>query len=202
MIDISLPIRPGAVVYPGDPPLAMGPIATIGSDGYRLTQLGWTTHFLTHFDPPAHFLANGATIDEIPLARFHCPAVVVPVEGPSIEPEHVPEDVAGKAVLFRTTNSARLDATEFLEDHVYVSGAAAQALADRRANLVGIDYLDVDRFGDEDFPAHRILLANDVLILEGLDLRAVEPGEGTLIAFPLRIAAGDGSPTRAVFIPR
>jgi arylformamidase len=127
--------------------------------------------------------------------------VVVRVEGPSIEPEHVPEDVAGKAVLFRTENSGRLDAAEFLTDHVYVSGDAAQVLVDRRANIVGIDYLDVDRFGDEDFPAHRILLSNDVLILEGLNLGAVEPGAGTLVAFPLRIAGGDGSPTRAVFVP-
>jgi arylformamidase len=37
-----------------------------------------------------------------------------------------------------------------------------------------------------------------VVILEGLDLSAVAPGGYELICLPLKIAAGDGAPCRAL----
>lgn len=67
-------------------------------------------------------------------------------------------------------------------------------------NLVGIDYLSIDRYGDEDYPAHRALLEANVLILEGADLADVAPGPYTLVALPLKIAGADGSPVRAILL--
>ena len=64
--------------------------------------------------------------------------------------------------------------------------------------MVGLDYLSVDRFGDDAYPAHRALLGGGVLILEGIDLSGVEEGAYMLYALPLKIEAGDGSPVRAV----
>jgi arylformamidase len=64
--------------------------------------------------------------------------------------------------------------------------------------LVGIDYLSVDTFERQDFPVHRTLLSAGVVILEGLDLRAVPPGDYELIALPLLLQDGDGAPARVV----
>ena len=58
------------------------------------------------------------------------------------------------AVLFKTRNSQAFDSAVFKEDYVYVSATAAAAAVERRVNLVGIDYLSVDRHGDETYPAH------------------------------------------------
>ena len=80
--------------------------------------------------------------------------------------------------------------------------AAAAAAVERGVNLVGIDYLSVDRYGDGTYPAHRTLLRSGVLILEGIDLAHVAPGRYVLFALPLKIAAGDGSPVRAVLLPQ
>ena len=51
-----------------------------------------------------------------------------------------------------------------------------------------------------DYPVHRILLGAGVLIVEGLELSHVSPGEYQLVCLPLRIAGGDGAPARAVLI--
>jgi arylformamidase len=205
LIDISRPIASGGLVYPGDPPLEVERLCTAGKDApCTITSLGgWTTHFLTHVDAPLHFVAGGATLDDTPLERFAGEALVVEVEGDAVLPEHLPqgEDLWGVAVLFKTRNSRIDDWTVFREDHVYVSAAAAARAVERRVNLVGIDYLSVDRHGDEAYPAHHTLLGNGVLILEGIDLAGVAPGRYTLVALPLRIAGADGSPVRAALIP-
>ena len=203
IIDISRTISSDALVYPGDDPLHMQRVCEIGDDcAFNLTRLGWSTHFLTHVDVPLHFFQDGAALNNIPLQRFVSNALVVEVEGDVILPEHVPSEteVNGHSILFKTRNSATYDPLHYNENHVYVSGAAAQTLVERRANLVGIDYLSIDRFGDESYPAHTILLGHEVLILEGMDLKDVEPGYYQLIALPLKIADGDGSPVRAVLL--
>lgn len=204
LLDISRIIDREALVYPGDPPLRMGRICGIGPKSpYNLTELAWTTHFLTHIDAPLHFVPNGTPISEIPLARFVGPALVVDVDGPVVLPEHIPagENLNGVNLLFKTRNSASWDPKSYDKNHVYVSAEAAQEIVRRGVNLAGIDYLSIDRYGDESYPAHRILLGGDVLILEGIDLAGIQDGPYTLIALPLKIADGDGSPVRAALIP-
>lgn len=204
VIDISRTISPEALVYPGDAPLEMERVCEIGADcPFNLTRLGWSTHFLTHVDVPLHFFQHGASTDDIPLHRFMSEAIVIEVSGDVIVSEHIPSEaiVRGKSILFKTRNSANFDPIQYDQNHVYLSGAAAETAVARKVSLVGIDYLSIDRHGDETYPAHRTLLSNDVLILEGADLSDVMPGHYHLIALPLKIAGGDGSPVRAVLIP-
>ncbi|HVX67197.1 MAG TPA: cyclase family protein [Bryobacteraceae bacterium] len=202
-IDISRTIEPGALVYPGDPPLEARPLCRIGPDSaFNLLELRWTTHFLTHLDAPLHFFEGAPSVAEIPPERLISEALVIGVDGPAVLPGHIPAAAAGLALLFRTRHSADWDPRAYDRDHVYISAAAAQCMVERGVRLAGVDYLSVDRFGDEDYPVHRILLGHGVLILEGLDLRSAPPGRYTLIALPLKIAAGDGSPVRAVLLPR
>jgi len=69
---------------------------------------------------------------------------------------------------------------------------------------VGIDYLSIEPQGPEKagYPVHMTLLGAQVVIIEGLDLRAVEPGTYELICAPLKILDGDGAPTRVFLIER
>jgi arylformamidase len=198
--DISRLIAPDVAGYPGDDNIAFGEVCTIAETGpCNVTSLeNWTTHFLTHVDPPRHFVAAGATLEDVAIDRWMQPAIVVEVSGDAVTSADIPA-CDGKAVLFKTRNS---DAPKdrFATDHVYVSKEAAESLVAEGATLAGVDYLSIDRYGDEDYPAHRTLLGNDVLILEGLDLSGINPGEYFLVALPLRIANGDGSPVRAVLI--
>jgi arylformamidase len=197
--DISRTIAPGVAVYEGDDPLGESLICDIGPDApCRITKLeNWTTHFLTHVDAPRHFLADGRELDEIDLSRFCGPATVVTVHGEAVSAKDVPSVQAGTNILFRTSNST-LDVQQFHENHVYIDESASRRLIDIKPNLVGLDYLSVDCFGDEAYPAHRGLLESDIIILEGIDLSGVKDGEYFLWALPLKIAHADGSPVRAV----
>jgi arylformamidase len=201
IIDISRTIAPGALVYPGDPPILAHSLCSIGPDAYNLTQLNWTTHILTHLDAPLHFAAGAPSLDSLPLDCFMGPALVIEVEGDAVLPRHIPADPAGMNLLFKTRNSAQWDADAFDPSHAFVSAEAAALMAARGVNLAGIDYLSVDRYGDGAYPAHRALLGAGVLILEGVDLAGVDPGRYRLIALPLKIDHADGSPVRAVLLP-
>ena len=87
---------------------------------------------------------------------------------------------------------------DFREDFISLSVQAAQICVARGVRLVGIDYLSVDKYGDDSLPVHRTLLESDILILEGIDLAAVPCGRYTLICLPLRIEGAEASPVRAV----
>jgi arylformamidase len=167
---------------------------------YNVLELRWNTHLLTHLDAPYHFFDDGAAVDQIPPERFMGEAVVIAVDGPAVREEHIPEPAAGLSLLFKTRNSELWDARAYDCEHVYVTAEAARRMVERRVNLAGIDYLSIERSGDAAFPVHRALLGAGIPILEGLDLAGVEPGRYTLIALPLKIAGGDGSPVRAVLI--
>ena len=45
---------------------------------------------------------------------------------------------------------------------------------------------------------HHILLHAGLIILEGLDLSAVPPGDYDLLCLPLKIRQGDGAPARVL----
>jgi arylformamidase len=56
----------------------------------------------------------------------------------------------------------------------------------------------VDKYPSDEFEVHQTLLQNGVIIIEGLDLREVEPGDYEMICLPLKIKDGDGAPARVV----
>jgi len=110
-----------------------------------------------------------------------------------------PLGLAGtKRLLLQTPNAALWQKTGFQTNYVALTESAAYLLVEMGVQLVGIDYLSVDAFERQDFPVHRILLGAGVLILEGLDLRAVPPGDYELLALPLLLQHGDGAPVRAI----
>lgn len=205
--DISVAISGATPVYPGDPGVEIVAHASMErGDAANVTLLRLGAHTATHVDAPAHFIRGAQTVSELPLDALvgRARVVEVPADAAAIEEGHVERLVpAGvERVLFKTRNSAFWAASggTFREDFTYVAPAAARALAARGLRLVGIDYLSVEKFKSENFDAHVALLSRGVVIVEGLDLSAVPPGEYELACLPLRIAGGDGdgAPARAV----
>ena len=78
-------------------------------------------------------------------------------------------------VLFRTDNSERWASPEFRRDFTYVTEDAAHELVARDVRAIGIDYLSIEQFGSATFPVHHVLLGAGVFVIEGLDLRQVDP---------------------------
>ncbi len=200
--DVTLPIVNSLITWPGDPPVVIRKASSISLDNAcNVAELSFGSHTGTHIDAPYHFKENGATVDQIPLRYLIGRASVFAVN----TEEKIGRDavaslnLAGvERILFKTKNSPYWNLPEFRKDFVYITKEAAQYLVDCRIKLVGIDYLSVDKFGNERADTHHVFLSNGVVIIEGLDLRRVEPGDYELIALPLRIQGGDGSPARVV----
>ncbi|MEP7339105.1 MAG: cyclase family protein, partial [Acidobacteriota bacterium] len=171
----------------------------------NVTRLCCSTHIGTHVDPPSHFIAGAATLDELPLDVLIGTARVVDVGNVmAIDAATLAAcDLAGaERVLFKTRNSGFWPPTgpdaQFHEDFVYIEPEAARLLVERGVRLVGIDYLSVEKFNFTEPATHWTLLGAGVVIVEGLALRDVPPGDYELICLPLKIKDGDGAPARVI----
>jgi arylformamidase len=205
-LDISVPIRAGMVSFPGDPQISMSlPISIRQGDVCNVSRLDFGVHSGTHVDAPIHFIDGASGIEGVPLDALVGPAVVA--DGRHLQSHITPADLEGMAIprgterlLFKTRNSALWDLRGFSEEFLALTPEAAAALVERGIRLVGADYLSIAPFGDPG-PTHRALLGAGVVILEGLDLRAVEPGAFELMCLPVLIPGSDGGPARALLRP-
>lgn len=198
MIDISLPLHNGMVSYPGDAKYEEYVYKDHPEDHVHITRILMETHTGTHFDAPYHMLPDGKKVDEIDVMRFIGRVTVEEVSGSSVSVSDIP-DKHEKNILFKTRNSEYYSDPEFHKDFVYVEPEAARLLVSRNVNLVGIDYLSIEKFGSEEPIVHKTLLGSGVIIMEGLNLKGVEPGDYDLICLPLRMSQ-DGAPCRALLL--
>jgi arylformamidase len=200
--DVTVPISKDLIIYPGDPPVKIERKSTINKDGarYNLSRYSFGSHSGTHIDPPSHFIEGGVTVDMLPLELLVGRARVVEVTSPCIDEAVLGEFdfTADVRVLFKTRNSYLWGRKEFVEDFVYITPGAARYIINEGIKVVGIDYLSVEKYGAEEPETHLTLLGGGALIIEGLDLRDVEPGDYEMICLPLKIKDGDGAPVRIV----
>jgi arylformamidase len=203
---VTAPLSPELPTFPGDPRFQMEFSHRI-ADGepYNVAKITMGVHSGTHVDAPYHFLADGATVESLPLEILMGKVLVVQVASrsaidlPDIEALDLADEIR---VFFKTRMSGQLNNREFQEDFVHLTPAAAARLVQAGIKLVGIDYLSVEKFQSPDFGAHHALLRAGVVIVEGLDLSAAEPGEYDMVCLPLRIVGADGSPARVVLRKR
>ena len=204
--DISIPISAAMPVYPGDPAVSIEPVLQIAKgDDANVSRLSFGNHTGTHLDPPAHFVPGGKSVDQLDLSTLFGPARVVDltrvqaaITADDLERARIPQRAA--RVLCKTRNSDLWARAGFQKDFVAFAWDAAQWIVDRGIRLIGIDYLSAESFGASEPKTHRILLGAGVIIVEGIDLRNVAPGNYTLACLPLKIKDGDGGPARAILI--
>ena len=205
--DVSLSLSGSTHTYPGDPGIEITAWSTIaGGTPANVSLLHFGAHSGTHVDAPAHFIEGGARVESLPLQSLigEAQVIEVPDDIKVIEAEFIGANQAEGAerILFKTRNSSFWNNPQggFRKDYTYLHPDAAKLLVESRIKLVGIDYLSIEQFESDKFETHHALLSSNVVILEGLDLRAVPAGMYELICLPLKIAdgSGDGAPARAV----
>lgn len=204
IFDISVTLGKESITYPGDEPFKREVMKHIES-GVEVSKLSMSSHSGTHVDAPAHFIKGGKRIDEIEVEKFILPAKVIEITDPfeikleELEKHSIPEN---QALLFKTRNS--IDGISyngvFTKDFVHLTEESAEYCVKKRVPLVGIDYITIEKVGNEGNPVHKKLLENGVIILEGINLKDVPSGDYVLICLPLKIWKGEGSPVRAVLM--
>ncbi len=202
ILDISLPLHEGTIVYPGNPSIELEEMGSAAS-GSILSKIIFGSHTGTHIDAPKHVISGGKPLDQIPLEAFIGPCRVIDcthdeisVKKETLEQANIQK---GERILLKTTNSQR-GYDVFYEDFVFVSGEAAAYLAEKEVALVAIDYLSIKQKGSKDNTPHTNLLSKDIPIVEGIDLSKVEAGEYFLVILPLKFIGIDGSPARAILL--
>jgi arylformamidase len=165
IFDISVPVRSGMPVYPGDPEVLLERV----SDYPAVSRLDFGVHTGTHVDAPVHFIEGGAGAEQLSLDVLVGPCEVV--------------DGSGVAERVLVKNAPRFDR------------AGALKLVDAGVRLVGVDDQSVG-----DYDAHNVLLGAGIVVVEGLELSAVEPGEYQLFCLPLKLVGSDGAPARAILV--
>lgn len=202
VIDISMPIHHGMPVYKNRE--EKRPVRTvermIPRDSVNESNIRMNLHTGTHIDAAFHMMEGGWTAEKLPLEKFITPCRVLDMTGVKdgiTREDLLPHDIkAGDFLLFKTRNSFD---PEFRADFIYIRADAAQFLRDKGIKGVGIDALGVER----DQPGHEThlaLLGNDIMVIEGLALKDVDPGDYLLIALPLLIEGADGAPARAALV--
>jgi arylformamidase len=202
LLDVSVPLKQGLPAYPGNPPFELKPLKRIADGGSsNVSHLLLGTHTGTHVDAPKHFIDDGAGVDELALNLLIGRARVIdidkrgPITAADLEAAGLREDLR---VLFKTPNSALWNSQVFHEDYAHLTEAGAKYLVEQGVKVVGIDYLSIEQFKKPGAPAHRMLLSNGVIIIEGLNLAEAEPGMYEMYCLPLLVAGGDGAPARVV----
>ncbi len=195
--DITLPLSQRTPAYPGDPPFSLTRVADMAHcDAFNLSAVSMSAHAGTHVDAPSH-LSLGVPVDQVPLETLIGPALVVDVADKAgvtaerLEACAIPPQT--QRLLLKTGGRPAREAA-------YLDEGAARWIARRGIRLVGVDTLSVDRPGDQALMAHRALLEAGVIVVEGLELSGVRPGNYTLVCLPLRLQGSDGAPARAVLI--
>jgi arylformamidase len=211
LVELSHVIRAGMITYPGLPGPAIAPYLTreASRDHYapgtefaidELTLVGNTA---TYLDAPYHRYPDGADLSSIPLTRtVDLPAIVVRVTGADQHGIDVGAlaalDVRGTAVLLHTGDDARFGSPAYAEGRHFLTRAGAAWLAAHGAALVGIDALNIDDIDDGSRPAHTLLLAAGIPVVEHLTgLGQLPPGGARFTAVPLRVEGFGTIPVRA-----
>lgn len=176
-------------VYDGDPETRAQRIKSIeNGDGYNLTEISMSVHSGTHIDAPLHFYDEGSSIDNIRLNTFFGKCTVISVSG-ILTGEDMERllPYCKRRVLFHG------------EGKTFISHSAAIVLAESRVVLVGTDAQSIAPSFDEE-RTHRELARAGIVILENLNLSAIDDGEYDLCAFPIKLGGLEAAPCRAIIL--
>ena len=207
LIDVSVPLREGMAVFPGEPGPTYGLIKAIDrGDVADVSRLSMALHSGTHLDAPCHFLPDGGGIETLSPEAMVGPCRVVEVAGePDVTADALQAAIGAtwpERILLRTRNSTGpipvWSRPAFTPDFAAVAPDAARLVVEHGVRLVGIDYLSMEPPGPAPVGTHLILFGAGVVVLEGIDLRTVEPGDYELLCLPALMPGRDGAPARVI----
>ena len=196
-IDISVPLRNGMVHWPGDPPFQISRIKDLTrGDTVNLSNVNMGAHSGTHVDAPRHMVKGGKSLDQISIENFVGRGVLIDArKGFSLGKVKKSDIHKGDIVLFYTGMSHHYNESKYYDSYPAITEEIANYLVSKKIKMVGVDACSVDH---EQFPVHRILLREEILIIENLtNLQSLAGKEFKIYAFPIKLQI-DGAPARVI----
>jgi arylformamidase len=211
LVELSHVIEAGMVTLPNLP----GPEVTVHlsreqsrpsyatGTTFEIGRISMVANTGTYLDSPHHRFESGVDLAGVPLERVaDLPAVVVTSRGVSDRAIRTDvlegHSVEGCAVLLHTGDDVKFGLPEYVQNPAFLSRDGAQWLVDHGATLVGIDAANIDDMADGERPAHTLLLAAGIPIVEHLTgLEQVPPTGARFTAVPPMVAGLGTFPVRA-----
>ncbi len=205
VVDLTQSMTNGMPVMEGITPPAFRDLAEVAADGYAMSQYTFVNHTGTHVDAPAHQIAGGATLDEIPLDRLVTEALTIDLT--AHEPGPVGLDVLGRflpevrrndIVLLSSGNAANWGTDAYWRGWCYPDAAAASALVEAGVSGVGFDGPSADPVDSADYELHHVWLSGGAIILENLAAMDQMPARCRIVVAPLKVSGANGGPARVL----
>ena len=203
IVDLTQPMANGMPVMDGIEPPQFRDFADVKVDGYAMSQYTFVNHTGTHVDAPAHQIAGGASLDEIPLDRLVTYAVTMDLTGhepgpvgPADLDSQLDQVLAGDLVLFRSDNARNWGTDAYWHGWCYPDALTAKALIDRDVAGIGFDGPSADPVDADDYELHRLWLGAGKIIIENLASLAELPDRCRIVVAPLKVRNANGGPAR------
>jgi kynurenine formamidase len=199
-IDLTHTFTSDMPVYPGDPKATLEQVAHIEKDTFNDHKITSVMHVGTHMDAPLHMIEGGKKMDEINPERFFGKGVLIDVRGKMKIDVSILGGVKiekGAIVLLFTGFGSKYRTDDYFKDYPELSEDFANRMVELGVKSVGMDMLGPDY--DKPWLTHKILLGNDITILENLTNldQLLNAGEFEVIALPAKFQA-DAAPVRVI----
>lgn len=201
-IDLTHTFVDNMPAFPGDPVTTLKQMTTIEQHGYIDHQLKTMMHVGTHMDAPLHMLEGGKYMSEIPVDHFMGPGVLLDARNTEVIDRDLLKGISiaqGSVVLALTGMEKKYKTPSYDTDYPPLTESFAHALVEARVSILGLDFINPDKPKDELYPVHKILLSEEILIIENLmnleSLVGVHNFE--IYAFPMKLHA-EAAPVRVV----
>jgi kynurenine formamidase len=211
IVDLTLEITSDMIIFPGYPMPNFIKWSKFDIQGYISEVMFLSTHTGTHMDAPFHFNPTGQTIDQVEVNRYICNnAILIKIQKNANE-MITSDDITRNSkyeikekdtVVFSTGWEKQIKQKDnYIRNNPGLSKDAAEYLVEKKVNAVGIDCPSIDIGIDSGLIAHKMLLSNEILVIENLcNLYKFTNGKLTLLVTPLKLVGASGSPIRAIGI--
>lgn len=201
IIDLTHSFTDSMPVFPGDPPATLTQVASLDKEGYNDHQIKSYMHVGTHMDSPLHMIATGKKMDEISLDKCMGPGILIDARGKQIIDASILNDIIiqpGSIIFIYTGFGNKFRDSDYGNNQPTISSDFAQKVVDLKVKIVGMDILGPDQ---PPFLTHKILLSNEVLIIENLaNLELLlKESKFDVIALPMKLHS-DAAPVRVIAI--
>lgn len=202
LYDISMPISVDMPVFKNEPSRQpeLIPVKSLEENAVVIHKILLDLHSGTHVDAPSHYFKDGKTIDQLSMTREVTKCRVIDLS--KVESVITKADLEkceiqeNEFLLLKTRNSQD---EGYNPDFVYVSSEAAAYLVEKAVKGVGVDAMTIER-NQPDHETHKLLLSKEIMIIEGLRLKYINPGHYHMVALPINIVGAEAAPTRVLLV--
>ncbi len=203
IVDLTHELADDMAIFPGLARPSFRHIAVVEEDGYAMSEYHLLNHIGTHVDAPAHQIAGGDTLDEIPLERLVTDAVTIdvsrrepgPIPRDEIEP-HLDRIRAGDVVFLYSDNGRNWGTDAYWTGWSYPDADASRALIERGISAIGFDGPSADPVDTTTFDLHRIWLGAGRMIIENVTNLDRLPERTQVVVAPMKVRSANGAPAR------